>query len=188
MSKYFWRMYSDINYNFIWPNMFLMSFRILQQPLTLEEIQSVNFCLVLLRNVLHIPERPSLRPPPMPSSSRTWNVCDYTSDNSQQNQIVCNLFAQGLGPLLLKLLDCPQKVLIAISLLKPHIMQKCIWNIGRMDGDDHTGHVRSFQRSKRREYKEPIDHRERYRYLWNVRGRWQMQRLVWWRINFFIQY
>ncbi len=39
---------------------------------------------------------------------------DHTTYNSQQNQIVVNLFAQGLGPLLLKLLDCPQMVTISL--------------------------------------------------------------------------
>lgn len=99
-----------------------MLFDIPQQPLTLEETQSVSFCLALLRNVLHIPERPSILglPQKLLSSSQSRSVNYHISDdNSQQNQILYNLFAQGLGPLLLKLLDCPQRV-VAISLLIPH--------------------------------------------------------------------
>ncbi len=90
-----------------------------QQPLTTEEIRSVNFCLALLRNILHIPERPSIRLP-QKLSSFSSSFIDHTTHNTQQNQIVCNLFAQGLSPLLLKLLDCPQRV--TIILLKSHYL------------------------------------------------------------------
>jgi hypothetical protein len=77
-------------------------FLILQQALTPEETESVNFCLALLRNILHIPERPSTSHPQMLLAQ---SFIDHTTYNSQQNQIVVNLFAQGLGPLLLKLLE-----------------------------------------------------------------------------------
>ncbi|XP_046460181.1 protein timeless-like isoform X2 [Daphnia pulex] len=81
---------------------------ILLEHLTPEKTESINLCLTLLRNILHIPERPSVRPPHMLLSSPR-SVIDHTSDNSQQSQIVCNLLAQGLGPLLLNLLVCPQR-------------------------------------------------------------------------------
>ncbi|EFX80828.1 putative TIMELESS/TIM-1 protein [Daphnia pulex] len=78
------------------------------QPLTPENTVSVNLCLALLRNVLHIPERPSVRLPQMLLSS-PQSGADNTLDDCQQNQIMCNLLAQGLGQLLLNLLACPQR-------------------------------------------------------------------------------
>ena len=99
-----------------------------------EDSESVNHSLLLIRNILHAPERP-----PDTSPKEMVDVCcddtgtaagaslptgtsqtpylgphshshGYTADCSQQNRLLWNLFAQGLDRILINLLACSQKV------------------------------------------------------------------------------
>jgi len=94
----------------------------------------VNQSLLLIRNILHAPERPPSSPlsepedcvfgpfggdhekscPPggsqTPYLGPNTHSHGYTSDCSQQNRLLWNLFAQGLDRILINMLACPQKV------------------------------------------------------------------------------
>ncbi|XP_058452711.1 protein timeless [Malaya genurostris] len=59
--------------------------------LTIDNCNSINNCLLLLRNILHVPE-------------------------GNQNQIIWNLFTQSLDKLLLYLMSCPQRGYWAITM------------------------------------------------------------------------
>ncbi|XP_031342819.1 protein timeless-like isoform X2 [Photinus pyralis] len=61
-----------------------------------EQCESIHNCLLLLRNVLHIPENPF--------------YYSSTSPTSMQNYIVWNLFSQSMDKMLIYLITCPQKV------------------------------------------------------------------------------
>ena len=120
-------------------------FSMKQQPLSTEGCEAVNYSLLLLRNILHAPERPPMQEPiieestdpPSPGNnannnndasngerrgSRPSNEAHtpylgphvhshgYSSDCSQQNRLLWNLFAQGLDRLLINMLSSPHKV------------------------------------------------------------------------------
>ena len=83
------------------------------------DCDSVSHALLLIRNILHAPERPSqtlqstdasIQPgtnnSQAPSQSHEYStvVC------SQQKRLLWNLFAQGLDRLLINLLTSPHKV------------------------------------------------------------------------------
>ncbi|XP_046633334.1 protein timeless-like isoform X2 [Daphnia pulicaria] len=73
--------------------------RILEnQPVSTEDSESVNDSLLLIRNILHVPERPL--------SSIFQN---YSNECSQQNRVVWNLFVQGFDRLLINLLASSHK-------------------------------------------------------------------------------
>lgn len=82
-----------------------MTFLTFQQPSSRDEIELLNLCLLLIRNILDAPERPVEPDSQMSPYSQSYNI-----ELSQQNEIVCNIFAQGFGKLLLDMLACPQKV------------------------------------------------------------------------------
>lgn len=66
--------------------------------LNMEQCDGINNCLLLLRNILHIPEyRCSV------SSAQLIH-------SSLQNQIIWNLFTQSIDKIIIFLLSCPQKV------------------------------------------------------------------------------
>lgn len=66
--------------------------------LDVEQCDGINNCLLLLRNILHIPEyRSSV------ASSQLSHTC-------LQNQIIWNLFTQSIDKIIIYLLSCPQKV------------------------------------------------------------------------------
>lgn len=72
--------------------------------LELEQCDSINNCLLLLRNILHIPEhRLQISNCPLAHSS-------------MQNRILWNLFTQSIDKLLLHLMSFPQKVIIYLSI------------------------------------------------------------------------
>jgi timeless protein len=99
-----------------------------QQPLSSDDSESVNHSLLLIRNILHAPERPpnmagvgdseaaTTSAQPGTSNSQTpylgphSHSHGYTADCSQQNRLLWNLFSQGLDRLLINLLACSQKV------------------------------------------------------------------------------
>jgi hypothetical protein len=88
----FWRLTPILRFTFI-------NFLLSQQPVSTEDSESVNDSLLLIRNILHVPERPL--------SSIFQN---YTNECSQQNRVVWNLFVQGFDRLLINLLASSHKV------------------------------------------------------------------------------
>lgn len=65
--------------------------------MTQDECESMNNCLLLLRNVLHIPENCVLSP-------------GGSSHCSKQNQILWNLFTQSVDKILIQMMTYPQRV------------------------------------------------------------------------------
>jgi timeless protein len=68
-----------------------------EDKLTEDECESMNSCLLLLRNILHIPESHVVSP-------------IGSGHCSKQNQILWNLFTQSVDKILVQLMTCPQKV------------------------------------------------------------------------------
>lgn len=66
--------------------------------LEMEQCDSINNCLLLLRNILHIPE-----------NRMQISNCPL-AHSSMQNRILWNLFTQSIDKLLLHLMSFPQKV------------------------------------------------------------------------------
>lgn len=65
------------------------------------QCESINNCLLLLRNILHIPE----------------HICQ-SSQTLMQNQILWNLFTQSIDKLLLHLMSCPQKSFWGVTIVQ----------------------------------------------------------------------
>lgn len=87
------------------------------QQLDLDQCDSINNCLLLLRNILHIPEIKSCNS--ALSSSPMMSGCSATVYSTMQNQIVWNLFTQSIDKIIIYLMSCPQKVTqLAIRLLR----------------------------------------------------------------------
>ncbi|EFX87102.1 hypothetical protein DAPPUDRAFT_307154 [Daphnia pulex] len=74
-----------------------------KQLLSSDDCELVNHSLLLIRNILHAPERPC---------QIAVGECQVSSTTStqqqQQNRILWNLYAQGLSHLLINLLGCSQ--------------------------------------------------------------------------------
>ncbi|KAK9879710.1 hypothetical protein WA026_006770 [Henosepilachna vigintioctopunctata] len=68
--------------------------------LTIEECDSINNCLLLLRNILHIPE------------------VNNSTHSTLHNQIVWNLFTQSIDKLLIFLISCPQKLFWSVTVVQ----------------------------------------------------------------------
>ncbi|KAK4005125.1 hypothetical protein OUZ56_006846 [Daphnia magna] len=84
-----------------------------KQPSSRDEIELLNLCLLLIRNILDAPERPVEPDSQMSPYSQSYNI-----ELSQQNEIVCNIFAQGFGKLLLDMLACPQKGQLVVTIVQ----------------------------------------------------------------------
>lgn len=69
--------------------------------LSLSQCESINNCLLLLRNILHIPENVHQLPSTM-----------------MQNQILWNLFTQSIDKLLIHLMSCPQKSFWGVTIVQ----------------------------------------------------------------------
>lgn len=69
-----------------------------ESPLNLEQCDTINNCLLLFRNILHIAENKS----PSPNGTSVHS--------SMQNQIIWNLFTQSIDKIIIYLMSCPQKV------------------------------------------------------------------------------
>ncbi|XP_046461857.1 protein timeless-like isoform X1 [Daphnia pulex] len=98
-----------------------------KQPLSSDDSESVNHSLLLIRNILHAPERPpnmtevgdneaaTASAQPGSNNSQTpylgphSHSHGFTADCSQQNRLLWNLFSQGLDRLLINLLASSQK-------------------------------------------------------------------------------
>lgn len=63
-----------------------------------EKCDGINNCLLLLRNILHIPEY------------RSSVSCSQLAHSCLQNQIIWNLFTQSIDKIIIYLLSCQQKV------------------------------------------------------------------------------
>lgn len=66
--------------------------------LDIEQCDGINNCLLLLRNILHIPEY------------RSSILSSQMAHSCLQNQIIWNLFTQSIDKIIIYLLSCPQKV------------------------------------------------------------------------------
>lgn len=73
--------------------------------LSLAQCDSINNCLLLLRNILHIPE----------SNEPSTNSHQHTSF---QNQILWNLFTQSIDKLLIHLMSCLQKSFWVVTIVQ----------------------------------------------------------------------
>ncbi|CAG9863160.1 unnamed protein product [Phyllotreta striolata] len=71
-----------------------------------EQCDSINNCLLLLRNILHVPEHKA------PSSN--GSLCH----TSMQNQIMWNLFSQNIDKVIIYLMSCPQKVYWGVTIVQ----------------------------------------------------------------------
>ncbi|XP_018336534.1 protein timeless [Agrilus planipennis] len=76
-----------------------------ENELDIGKCDSINNCLLLLRNVLHIPES-------------KLSLSNEITQTHMQNQIVWNLFAQSIGKIILNLLSCPEKAYWSTTLVQ----------------------------------------------------------------------
>nr|AGZ88039.1 TIMELESS [Belgica antarctica] len=71
--------------------------------LSTEQCESINNCLLLLRNILHIPEN---------------SIHQQQTQTSMQNQILWNLFTQSIDKLLIHLISSPQKSYWVVTIVQ----------------------------------------------------------------------
>ncbi|XP_055590048.1 protein timeless isoform X4 [Uranotaenia lowii] len=76
--------------------------------LSIQNCDSINNCLLLLRNVLHVPE-------PCPSTTHPHPTFSH-GGTSLQNQIIWNLFTQSIDKLLVHLMSCPHRAFWAVTM------------------------------------------------------------------------
>lgn len=76
--------------------------------LSFEQCDSVNNCLLLLRNILHIPE----------SINVGVNARVQPNVISMQNQVVWNLFTLSIDKLIIYLLSCPQRSFWSVTMVQ----------------------------------------------------------------------
>ncbi|XP_061392566.1 protein timeless-like [Musca vetustissima] len=82
--------------------------------LSAKKCEQINNCLLLLRNILHIPE-------PRGNyimSTAAHNQSGGTHVVSMQNTILWNLFIQSIDKLLLYLMTCPQRAVWGVTLVQ----------------------------------------------------------------------
>ncbi|EDS28654.1 timeless protein [Culex quinquefasciatus] len=72
--------------------------------LSIQNCDSINNCLLLLRNILHVPE------------VNTPGETKPAHSTSLQNQILWNLFTQSVDKLLIYLMSCPQRAFWAVTM------------------------------------------------------------------------
>lgn len=73
--------------------------------LTIEQCDNVNNCLVLLRNILHIPENQEIR-------------LQNKNQITMQNQILWHLFTLSIDKLLIYLMSCPQRAFWSVTIVQ----------------------------------------------------------------------
>lgn len=78
--------------------------------LSLDNCNSINNCLLLLRNILHIPETKA------PNGHGQHSHSNSNHNTSYQNQIIWNLFTQSIDKLLIHLMSCPQRAYWAVTM------------------------------------------------------------------------
>uniref|UniRef100_A0A182TVJ9 TIMELESS domain-containing protein n=1 Tax=Anopheles melas TaxID=34690 RepID=A0A182TVJ9_9DIPT len=79
--------------------------------LSIQQCDSVNNCLLLLRNILHVPEMGT-------GAGGHGGSCYPTAghNTSFQNQIIWNLFTQSIDKLLIYLMSCPQRAYWGVTM------------------------------------------------------------------------
>uniref|UniRef100_A0A182K6R2 Timeless n=1 Tax=Anopheles christyi TaxID=43041 RepID=A0A182K6R2_9DIPT len=78
--------------------------------LSIQQCDSVNNCLLLLRNILHVPEM---------GTGVGMHAGSYPTaghNTSFQNQIIWNLFTQSIDKLLIYLMSCPQRAYWGVTM------------------------------------------------------------------------
>ncbi|XP_062548363.1 protein timeless isoform X2 [Armigeres subalbatus] len=78
--------------------------------LSIDHCDSINNCLLLLRNILHIP----VGNPAGGHGSHSHLIPSHNT--SFQNQIIWNLFTQSIDKLLIHLMSCPQRAYWAVTM------------------------------------------------------------------------
>ncbi|KAI4464277.1 timeout/timeless-2 [Holotrichia oblita] len=74
--------------------------------LDMQQCDSINNCLLLLRNILHIPEH------------RTQISNCPLAHSSMQNEIIWNLFTQSIDKIIIYLVSCPQKMYWGVTMVQ----------------------------------------------------------------------
>ncbi|KAK9754625.1 Timeless PAB domain [Popillia japonica] len=74
--------------------------------LNMQQCDSINNCLLLLRNILHIPEH------------RTQISNCPLAHSSMQNEIIWNLFTQSIDKIIIYLVSCPQKMYWGVTMVQ----------------------------------------------------------------------
>lgn len=88
-----------------------MKFTLEKDPkLSIDNCNSINNCLLLLRNILHIPEIKAT------NGSGQHSHSNSNHNTSYQNQIIWNLFTQSVDKLLIHLMSCPQRAYWAVTM------------------------------------------------------------------------
>ncbi|XP_075152613.1 timeless isoform X2 [Haematobia irritans] len=82
--------------------------------LSAKKCEQINNCLLLLRNILHIPEPRGNYV--MPSTSHSQQPSNHAI--SMQNSILWNLFIQSIDKVLLYLMTCPQRAVWGVTLVQ----------------------------------------------------------------------
>lgn len=83
-----------------------------ESKLSPKKCDQINNCLLLLRNVLHIPESGGNYFMPTASHNPSGTIV------SMQNGILWNLFIQSIDKLLLYLMTCPQRAFWGVTLVQ----------------------------------------------------------------------
>uniref|UniRef100_A0A182MZ03 Timeless n=1 Tax=Anopheles dirus TaxID=7168 RepID=A0A182MZ03_9DIPT len=78
--------------------------------LSIQQCDSVNNCLLLLRNILHVPEMGT----GVGTHAGSYPTAGHNT--SFQNQIIWNLFTQSIDKLLIYLMSCPQRAFWGVTM------------------------------------------------------------------------
>ncbi|XP_053662148.1 protein timeless [Anopheles marshallii] len=78
--------------------------------LSIQQCDSVNNCLLLLRNILHVPEMGT------GVGTHAGSFPTAGHNTSFQNQIIWNLFTQSIDKLLIYLMSCPQRAYWGVTM------------------------------------------------------------------------
>ncbi|EDW28988.1 GL19475 [Drosophila persimilis] len=76
-----------------------------------QKCDQINNCLLLLRNILHIPETHGICVMPMMQSNNLHGI-------TMQNTILWNLFIQSIDKLLIYLMTCPQRSFWGVTMVQ----------------------------------------------------------------------
>lgn len=82
---------------------FMKSILDTDHKLSISQCESINHCLLLFRNILHIPES---------------NYESHQQVTSMQNQIIYNLFICSIDKLLIHLMSCSQRAYFGITIVQ----------------------------------------------------------------------
>lgn len=86
--------------------------------LTPRKCDQINNCLLLLRNILHIPEMGENNLLSLQHAQHSQAANNQHSPASMQNTILWNLFIQSIDKLLLYLMTCPQRASWGVTIVQ----------------------------------------------------------------------